>query len=99
MTLIWLKSSRARRRHDRAQSYAQGRITRMRSRMTRRVAFLALAVLALAQVNAAFASCPMGGGAAMSQMGASDTPCEGCDTMPPDAHDQIPSVCATQCAT
>jgi hypothetical protein len=66
--------------------------------LKRRFALLLLAVLAFAQVNAAIASCAMGGGM-MSMTGASDTPCEGCDTPLDNPQDRLTSVCATHCAT
>jgi hypothetical protein len=66
--------------------------------LKRRVAFVLLTLLALVQANAALASCPMAN-AAMPAAMAGEAPCEGCDTMPLDTHDQIPSVCAAYCAS
>ena len=72
----------------------------MQARRKRRIALLLFAVLTFAQLNAAFAAhCPMNGGAPMPQMDSSDMPCDGCDTPLADAHEAMPSVCASQCAT
>lgn len=72
----------------------KGTIPLMRARVRRRIALLLFAVLAFAQLNGAFAApCPMS--AAMSM----DLPCDDCDTPLQSAHNDMPSVCATACAT
>ena len=66
----------------------------MPHRLKRRIALLLFAVLAFAQLNGAFAApCPMS--AAMSM----DMPCDDCETPLQSAHNDMPSVCATTCAT
>ena len=73
---------------------AEGTIARMQARVRRRIALLLFAVLAFAQLNAVLAApCPMT--MAMSM----DMPCEDCDTPLQSAHNDMPSVCATSCAT
>jgi hypothetical protein len=74
----------------------------MPARLKRRIALLLLAVLAFAQVNVAMASCATGGGMmamSMSMAGASDKPCDGCETPLNTPQQQLSSVCATHCAT
>ena len=66
----------------------------MQARLKRRIALLLFAVLGFAQLNGALAApCPMS--AAMSM----DMPCDDCDTPLQNAHNDMPSVCATSCAT
>ena len=72
----------------------------MPSRLKRRIALFLVALLALTQVNAAFAHCAMGGGmTVMAMVGTNDNPCDGCDTPLDNPRDQISSICATHCAT
>src|SRR5258706_7354060 len=68
-------------------------------RLKRRIALLLLAVLALAQVNTALASCAMDRAAmTMAMTAPSDTTCEGCDS-PLSTSDQVASACASHCVT
>jgi hypothetical protein len=64
----------------------------MQTRLKRRIALLLFAVLAFAQLGAAFAAtCPMNGMAM-------DMPCDDCDTPLQNAHNDMPTLCATACA-
>ena len=72
----------------------------MAARIKRRIAILVLAVLAFAQLNVALANCAMNGSMMMqATAGTPDKPCEDCDTPLGSPRDQIPSLCATHCAT
>jgi hypothetical protein len=69
-------------------------------RLKRRIALLLVALAAFTQVNAAMASCAMGGGmTAPAMTGMAGEPCDGCDTPLNNPRDQMASVCATHCAT